>query len=80
MHGGCHCRAVRYRNEGEPIASALCHCTDCRKQASAPVVGWAMLPEASITVVKGPTKTYSSSEHGRRQFWLEPDFSIEMPK
>lgn len=68
MQGGCHCGAVRYRLEGEPITSALCHCSDCRKHAGAPVVGWAMFPETAVTISKGALKTYASSEHGRRQF------------
>lgn len=71
MQGGCHCGAVRYLIGGEPITSTLCHCADCRKHAGAPVVGWAMFPEASVTIIKGTTKTYSSSEHGRRQFCPE---------
>ncbi len=29
--GGCLCGAVRYRVEGEPYKSGLCHCADCRK-------------------------------------------------
>lgn len=29
--GGCLCGAVRYRVQGEPIKSGLCHCADCRK-------------------------------------------------
>lgn len=68
MQGGCHCGAVRYSIEGEAITSALCHCADCRRHAGAPVVGWAMFPEASVSIIKGATTTYESSEHGRRQF------------
>jgi hypothetical protein len=68
VEGGCHCGAVRYRIEGEPITHALCHCSDCRRHAGAPMVSWTMYPEAAVKVVKGSPKTYASSEHGRRQF------------
>jgi len=68
VEGGCHCGAVRYRIDGEPMTHALCHCTDCRRHAGAPVVSWAMFPAAAVHVVKGTPTIYASSEHGRRHF------------
>ena len=46
----------------------LCHCSDCRRHAGAPMVGWAMYPASAVTVTKGKPKVYESSEHGRRHF------------
>ncbi len=66
--GGCHCGAVRYEVEGEPLTHALCHCVDCRRHAGAPVVGWTMYPQEAVRITKGEPKVYASSEHGRRQF------------
>ena len=66
--GGCHCGAIRYEVEGEPIVHALCHCTDCRRHAGAPMVGWTMYPQSALKVTKGTPKTYKSSENGRRRF------------
>jgi hypothetical protein len=66
--GGCHCGAVRYQVDGEAITHALCHCTDCRRHAGAPMVGWTMYAEAALTVVKGTPKIYQSSKDGRRHF------------
>ncbi len=66
--GQCHCGGVRYKVEGEPIYSALCHCSDCRRHAGAPLVGWAAYPASGLTVLQGAPKTYASSEHGRRHF------------
>lgn len=68
MAGGCHCGEIRYQVEGEPIVHALCHCTDCRRHAGAPMVGWTMYPKSAVKVTKGTPKVYKSSEHGRRQF------------
>lgn len=68
IEGGCYCGAVRYRIEGDAMTHALCHCTDCRRSAGAPMVSWTMYPSAAVRIVKGSTKTYASSEHGRRQF------------
>ena len=66
--GGCHCGAIRYQATGEALTHALCHCTDCRRHAGAPMVGWTMYPQDSVTLTQGSPKTYHSSEHGRRQF------------
>lgn len=68
LTGGCHCGAIRYEVEGDPLTHALCHCTDCRRHAGAPVVGWTMYRQTELTVIKGTPKVYASSQHGRRHF------------
>jgi hypothetical protein len=65
--GRCHCGAVTYHAAGEPLHHALCHCTDCRRSAGAPMVGWIAYPEDQVTVIGAPT-TYQSSDSGRRLF------------
>jgi hypothetical protein len=66
--GGCHCGAIRYEARGEALTHALCHCTDCRRHAGAPMVGWTMYAEAAVTITRGTPRVYASSEHGRRHF------------
>lgn len=66
--GGCHCGAIRYAADGEVLTHALCHCTDCRRHAGAPMVGWTMYPIAAVTLLQGEPRIYASSEHGRRHF------------
>lgn len=68
MEGGCHCGVVRYNITGKAITHALCHCSDCRRHAGAPMMGWLMFREKQLVILKGKTKTYQSSEHGRRDF------------
>jgi hypothetical protein len=68
LAGGCHCGAIRYEVEGEPLTHALCHCSDCRRHAGAPMVAWTMYPEASLKITKGAPKVYESSKLGRRHF------------
>lgn len=71
MHGGCHCGAVRYSLMGAPHSHALCHCTDCRRHAGAPMVAWAMFTHDAVKIEKGAVKVYHSSENGRRHFCAE---------
>lgn len=71
LTGGCHCGAIRYEVEGAPVHHALCHCTDCRRHAGAPMIGWALFGNDRLRVVQGEAKIYASSEHGRRHFCAE---------
>lgn len=68
LTGGCHCGAIRYEVEGEPAHAALCHCTDCRRQAGAPMVSWTLFGNDRFRVMQGEAAIYASSEHGRRHF------------
>ena len=66
--GGCHCGAVRYEVSGTPQHVALCHCTDCRRSAGAPMVAWAAFAEGELTVTQGDTTTFNSSGLAMRSF------------
>ncbi|WOK36240.1 GFA family protein [Sphingomonas sp. C3-2] len=68
LTGGCHCGTIRYEISEDAPRHALCHCTDCRKSAGAPLVAWAVYPETAIKVVQGTAKVYHSSADGRRHF------------
>ena len=68
LSGGCHCGAVRYSLAGEPQHVALCHCSDCRKSAGAPMVSWAAFAEAEFTLEQGELTTFNSSGAAMRSF------------
>lgn len=65
--GRCQCGAIQFEVQGEPVYSALCHCSDCRRSAGAPMVGWALFPEEQVKV-SGEPREYQSSENVTRQF------------
>ena len=67
LTGQCYCGSVKYEFPEEGVRHALCHCRDCQRHAGAPVVGWALVPKAQLKI-SGEVKSYSSSEHGRREF------------
>jgi hypothetical protein len=68
LEGGCRCGAVRYEVTGDPVYVALCHCTDCRKSAGAPMVSWSAFAEGDVSVTAGAPRDYASSEHATRSF------------
>ena len=65
--GRCHCGAIRYSMPTAVAHHALCHCGDCRRHSGAPMVGWALVPQAELDV-SGTPKIYASSDMGRRHF------------
>ncbi len=65
--GRCQCGAIHFEARGEPVYSALCHCSDCRRSAGAPMVGWALFPEAQVGIEGEPVR-YRSSENATRHF------------
>lgn len=68
LEGGCQCGAVRYQVAGTPQHVALCHCSDCRKSAGAPMVAWAAFAEDEFTLLQGDLTTYNSSGTALRSF------------
>lgn len=66
--GGCHCGAVRYVVNGEPMHVAICHCTDCRKSSGAPMVSWAMFKAEQFALTQGEVRTHNSSGASMRNF------------
>lgn len=68
IEGGCQCGAVRYRIEGPPLATVLCHCNSCRRASAAPAVAWAMAASAQFGYTAGEPAVYESSPGCRRSF------------
>lgn len=66
--GGCHCGAIRYEASGTPQHVALCHCSDCRKSAGAPMVAWAAFDEGELKLTSGEPKAFNSSGETWRSF------------
>ena len=71
LTGGCHCGAVRYEATGGPLHHAICHCTDCRRCAGAPMVGWIAFTADCVVLTQGETAVYAGSAHGRRHFCIQ---------
>lgn len=66
--GGCHCGAIRYEANGEPLYVPYCHCASCRGTTGAPVVMFVMFEASAVQFVSGERKVYNSSQGVRRTF------------
>lgn len=66
--GGCRCGAVRYEVSGDPENVTLCHCSDCRKSAGAPMVAWAAFREERFRLMQGEPASHNSSVQVMRGF------------
>lgn len=67
LGGGCLCGRVRYRLARLPDDVAHCHCRICQRSAGAPVMTWATLARADLTIAGEPS-WYRSSPAARRGF------------
>lgn len=68
LRGQCHCGSISYVASGDPVYHALCHCTDCRRYAGAPVVSWILYRQDQVAITGSTLGVYASSEHVRRKF------------
>ncbi len=66
--GGCLCGAIRYRVEGRPLVSAICHCRTCRKIASAPALPFLTFSRERFVFTVGTPTNVHSSAHVSRSF------------
>ena len=68
IEGGCLCRAVRYRVNGGPIVTSLCHCRSCRLAAGAPSVAWVIFRSSEFAFSAGQPTRFRSSPAVIRTF------------
>ena len=68
VEGGCLCGEVRYRIQGEPLASGTCQCRTCRKASAAAIVPWLHLDAANFTFIVGKPVEFKSSPPVTRTF------------
>ena len=67
FRGGCYCGDVRFE-VSEILDAGYCHCSICRRFASAPTVLWANAPASKFRVVRGKPSGFASSPSFVRYF------------
>jgi hypothetical protein len=61
--GHCHCGAVRYAFDGEPVSATWCHCSLCRRLTGAACAPWCEVPSSALRWSgDGSLRTYPITE------------------
>lgn len=58
LEGACHCRAVRWRFNGEPDGATACNCTACRRYGVLWIYGY----EGEEVEFSGETRAYARND------------------
>ncbi len=69
LHGGCTCRALRYRMLSTPLFVHCCHCTWCQRETGTAFALNAMIEADRVTLLQGEldtVQTPSNSGKGRK--------------
>lgn len=66
--GRCLCGATVFEFTGRPTWACYCHCDACRRNCSAPVVGWLGVPLERFRWVGAEPRLYRSSKGVKRSF------------
>lgn len=62
VDGGCYCGKIRYHFDGEPKASAQCHCRECQYFTGGHPNLIVAMPNEGFAFVKGTPKTFARSD------------------
>jgi len=87
LTGRCLCGQVTYSIDADPVAQAVCHCTDCQRQSGAPFSVIVAVPRAALKVEGSTLASVATTgeDHGgetQRSFCSgcgSPIFSVATP-
>ena len=65
LTGRCLCGGVTYTADAEPIAQAVCHCTNCQRQTSSPFSVVVGVPRDAFEVQGDTLASFSTPADGR---------------
>ncbi|MEM8836769.1 MAG: GFA family protein [Pseudomonadota bacterium] len=66
--GHCLCGTTHWEFEGPITWACYCHCDDCRRNCSAPLVAWLGVPIVNFKWTGAAPKTLESSKGVKRHF------------
>jgi hypothetical protein len=67
-HGGCGCGAVRYRTQGQPVRTGVCHCRYCQTRTGSAFGVSVYFQNAKVVKVSGELKDYTFETESGRSF------------
>jgi hypothetical protein len=68
IDGGCHCGAIRYEAEVDPVKVVICHCTDCQILSGSAFRTVVPTNDGSFKLLSGAPKAYiKTGESGNQR-------------
>ena len=66
LTGRCLCGGVTYSADAEPVAQAVCHCTDCQRQTGNPFSAIVAVPREAFQVEGDTISSFTTvgTDHG----------------
>lgn len=61
ISGGCNCGAIRYNIAAKPLAVAVCHCSNCRRQSGSAFSVNVVVPAGAMEI-EGDMATYEDGD------------------
>jgi len=71
MHidGQCHCGAIAYEAEIDPMRASICHCTDCQALTGSPYRVTVLCSAEQVRLSRGQPKVYAKTgDRGATRF------------
>jgi len=62
IEGGCYCKGVRYRAEGEPLFKGQCHCRECQYFSGGHPNVIVAMPASSFKYTRGSAKGFARKD------------------
>lgn len=60
LDGSCLCGKVTYDSTGEPLATAVCHCTECQKQTGTSFSVVVVVPRDALQIEGSSLSSYTT--------------------
>jgi hypothetical protein len=68
VHGVCHCGAIAWEGEVEPVRATVCHCGDCQRLSGAAFRASVPSRTEDFRIVRGdPVRYVKTAESGNRR-------------
>ncbi len=69
IDGSCHCGAIAFEAEADPVTASICHCTDCQAITGTAFRVNVSVPAAQFTLLKGEPARYlkTTAESGNKR-------------
>lgn len=62
FEGGCYCKAVRYKVDGDPVFKGQCHCRECQYGSGGSVNIIMAVPDTAFSYTAGEVKGFQRKD------------------